>query len=53
MRKWRIEDSAEIYNVPGWGLKYFDQRTGSRTSDSQGGHSTIDPQRGNGHLQLR
>ena len=23
MRKWRIEDSAELYNVPGWGLKYF------------------------------
>ncbi len=23
MRKWRIEDSSELYNVPGWGLKYF------------------------------
>ena len=23
MRKWRIEDSTEIYNVKGWGLKYF------------------------------
>ncbi len=23
MRKWRIEDSAELYNVGGWGLKYF------------------------------
>lgn len=23
MRKWRIEDSAELYNVPGWGLDYF------------------------------
>ena len=23
MRKWRIEDSAEIYNISGWGLKYF------------------------------
>ena len=23
MRKWRIEDSAELYNVTGWGLKYF------------------------------
>jgi len=23
MRKWRIEDSAEVYNVQGWGLKYF------------------------------
>ena len=23
MRKWRIEDSAELYNINGWGLKYF------------------------------
>ena len=23
MRKWRIEDSAETYNIPGWELKYF------------------------------
>lgn len=23
MRKWRVEDSTETYNVAGWGLKYF------------------------------
>lgn len=23
MRRWRIEDSAELYNINGWGLKYF------------------------------
>lgn len=23
MRKWRIEDSSELYNVQGWGLNYF------------------------------
>jgi arginine decarboxylase len=23
MRKWRIEDSAELYNVAGWGINYF------------------------------
>ncbi|CDE09745.1 biosynthetic arginine decarboxylase [Prevotella sp. CAG:485] len=23
MRKWRIEDSTELYNVSGWGLTYF------------------------------
>lgn len=23
MRKWRIEDSAELYNVAGWGISYF------------------------------
>jgi arginine decarboxylase len=24
MRKWRIEDSRELYNVGGWGIRYFD-----------------------------
>lgn len=23
MRKWRIEDSAELYNIRGWGINYF------------------------------
>lgn len=23
MRKWRIEDSAELYNINGWGMSYF------------------------------
>jgi arginine decarboxylase len=23
MRKWRIEDSAELYNINGWGIDYF------------------------------
>lgn len=23
MRKWRVEDSLELYNVPGWGIGYF------------------------------
>lgn len=23
MRKWKIDDSTELYNVAGWGLKYF------------------------------
>ncbi|HBE41506.1 MAG TPA: arginine decarboxylase [Bacteroidales bacterium] len=23
MRKWRIEDSAELYNIKGWGVDYF------------------------------
>lgn len=23
MRKWRIEDSTELYNIEGWGLNYF------------------------------
>jgi len=24
MRKWRIEDSSELYNIAGWGASYFD-----------------------------
>jgi arginine decarboxylase len=24
MRKWRIEDSRELYNINGWGIGYFD-----------------------------
>ncbi len=23
MRKWRVEDSAELYNIAGWGINYF------------------------------
>ena len=23
MRKWRIEDSEELYNIKGWGASYF------------------------------
>lgn len=23
MRKWRIDDSAELYNIAGWGVNYF------------------------------
>ena len=23
MRKWRIEDSEELYNIGGWGINYF------------------------------
>ncbi|MDD2961116.1 MAG: biosynthetic arginine decarboxylase [Muribaculaceae bacterium] len=35
MRKWRIEDSAELYNVSGWGLKYF--------SINDNGHVAVTP----------
>lgn len=35
MRKWRVEDSAELYNVPGWGLKYF--------SINRDGHVQVTP----------
>lgn len=35
MRKWRIEDSAELYNINGWGLKYF--------SINEKGHVVVTP----------
>ena len=38
MRKWRIEDSSELYNVGGWGLKYF--------SVNEKGHVTVTPRDG-------
>ena len=38
MRKWRIDDSTEIYNISGWGLKYF--------SISDKGHVQVTPREG-------
>ena len=35
MRRWRIEDSAELYNISGWGLKYF--------SINEKGHVAVTP----------
>ena len=35
MRKWRIEDSAELYNINGWGLNYF--------SINEKGHVAVTP----------
>lgn len=35
MRRWRIEDSAELYNIRGWGVDYF--------SINQKGNVTVTP----------
>ena len=35
MNRWRVEDSAELYNIHGWGLKYF--------SVNDKGHITVTP----------
>lgn len=35
MRKWRIEDSEELYNIPGWGRNYF--------SVNEKGHVIVTP----------
>ncbi|MDE6229335.1 MAG: arginine decarboxylase, partial [Muribaculaceae bacterium] len=38
MRKWRIEDSAELYNINGWGRNYF--------SINDKGHVQVTPKEG-------
>ena len=45
MRKWRIEDSAELYNIYGWGLDYF--------SINEKGHITVTPKKNEGEVDLK
>ena len=45
MRKWRIEDSAELYNINGWGLKYF--------SINDKGHIAVTPKDGHAAVDLK
>ena len=45
MRKWRIEDSAELYNIDGWGLKYF--------SINDKGHVAVTPREGSASVDLK
>jgi len=45
MRKWRIDDSAELYNIHGWGLKYF--------SINEKGHVTVTPREGYAQVDLK
>lgn len=45
MRKWRIEDSAELYNITGWGLKYF--------SVNEKGHVIVTPREGYASVDLK
>ena len=45
MRKWRIEDSSELNNVGGWGLKYF--------SVNEKGHVTVTPRDGYASVDLK
>ena len=44
MRKWRIEDSSELYNVPGWGRSYF--------SINEKGHAQVSPRPGGMNIDL-
>jgi arginine decarboxylase len=45
MRKWRIEDSAELYNINGWGVDYF--------SINDKGNVTVSPKVGAGSVDLK
>ena len=45
MRKWRIEDSAELYNIHGWGRKYF--------SINEKGNVVVTPREGYASVDLR
>lgn len=45
MRKWRIEDSAELYNINGWGINYF--------SINDKGHVVVTPKKDGVEVDLK
>ena len=45
MRRWRIEDSAELYNINGWGRQYF--------SINDRGHVVVTPREGYASVDLK
>ncbi|MDE6685530.1 MAG: arginine decarboxylase, partial [Duncaniella sp.] len=45
MRRWRIEDSAELYNIHGWGRQYF--------SINSKGNVAVTPREGYASVDLR
>jgi arginine decarboxylase len=45
MRKWRIEDSAELYNINGWGINYF--------SINDKGHVVVTPRKNGVEVDLK
>src|SRR4030042_649684 len=45
MRKWRVEDSAELYNINGWGVDYF--------SINEKGNVTVTPQKNGISVDLK
>ena len=45
MRRWRIEDSEELYNIQGWGRKYF--------SINEKGNVAVTPREGYASVDLR
>lgn len=45
MRKWRIEDSEELYNIRGWGVDYF--------SINENGNVIVTPKKGGAAVDLK
>ena len=45
MRKWRIEDSEELYNITGWGTSYF--------SINDKGHVVVTPRKNGVAVDLK
>ena len=45
MRKWRIEDSSELFNIRGWGRNYF--------TINDKGHVAVEPKQGFAQVDLR
>ena len=45
MKKWHIEDSAELYNIHGWGVNYFDI--------NERGHVVVTPKKDGVQIDLR
>jgi len=45
MRKWQIEDSAELYNINGWGIDYF--------SINEKGNVTVTPKKNASPIDLK
>lgn len=45
MRKWKVEDSAELYNIKGWGRQYF--------TINERGHVAVTPKEGYASVDLK
>ncbi|MGQ8336804.1 biosynthetic arginine decarboxylase [Sunxiuqinia sp. A32] len=45
MRKWRIEDSEELYNINGWGISYF--------SINEKGNVAVTPEKNGNSIDLK
>ena len=45
MKKWRIEDSEELYNIKGWGVNYF--------GINEKGHVYVTPKKNSVQVDLK